>query len=436
VGHTISLDGSLDEPTSRPKSRPLLFLVGPAVPLRLDLSLIDEINVGRGDEARVALDGRRLALDIDDRYMSRPHARVGKGQGGFELEDLGSKNGCRLNGVACRASHLAENDLLELGATFFRFRTAPVPDGDAVTRPRGSLATIVPELEATFARLELVAPSDLNVLLQGETGTGKEVVARAVHALSRRRGELVAVNCGAIPAELVEAELFGARRGAFTGAEERPGHVRAAAAGTLFLDEIGDLPLPAQAALLRVLQEREVVPVGGGKPIRVDFRLVAATHRDLGQLVAEGKFREDLLMRLGGLRVELPPLRERREDLGLLGAALLGERSPGMTAAAFRAIFAHEWPGNVRELATVLRTAVVLAGDGPIDARHLPEEIRRPAPRPARETDEEKQKAELVALLSRHEGNIAAVARELGKARVQIQRLMKKWSLDPSTFRP
>jgi transcriptional regulator with GAF, ATPase, and Fis domain len=298
-----------------------------------------------------------------------------------------------------------------------------------------------------------VAPSPVSVVVAGETGTGKEVIARAVHALSGRSGDFVAVNCGALPENLVESELFGHRKGAFSGAvEDRPGLIRAADRGTLFLDEIGDLPAASQAAFLRVLQEREVTPIGSTRAVPVDIRLVAATHRDLGALVDAGGFRPDLYARIAGLKIELPPLRERREDLGLIIAAILRRVAPdrldrvGFDVEAARCLFRYGWPLNIRELEKTLQTAVVLAEDLPIATEHLPDPVRcEPdvaAPqdsemdddRPLSAEDEER-KQNLIAMLQEHGGNISAVARAMGKARMQIQRWVKRYRLEPDSYR-
>jgi transcriptional regulator with GAF, ATPase, and Fis domain len=253
-----------------------------------------------------------------------------------------------------------------------------------------------------------------------------------------------------VPPTLFESELFGYRKGAFSGAiEDHPGLVRAADGGTLFLDEIGDLSAASQVALLRVLQEREVLPLGATRPVKVNLRVVTASHRDLATLVARGQFREDLLARLSGYKVALPPLRERREDLGILIAALL-ERAGGdvkLTCRAARALFNHRWPLNVRELEKALNTAAALAGAEAIDLRHLPEDLRaagdRPAtsiqPRPAEAAelgDEERERRDrLVALLTETEGNVAHVARSFGKAPMQIHRWLKRYGIELRAFR-
>jgi transcriptional regulator with GAF, ATPase, and Fis domain len=268
--------------------------------------------------------------------------------------------------------------------------------------------------------------------------------------MSGGEGAFVAVNCGALPETLVESELFGYIKGAFSGATaDRLGLIRSADHGTLFLDEIGDLSPPSQAALLRVLQEREVTPLGSSRPVRVTIQVVAATHHDLGTLVARGQFRRDLFARIAGFTVRLPLLSQRREDIGLLLASLLPRVAPEQASAirlrveAARALFNYEWPLNVRELEGCLGIATALAGRGPIKLEHLTEAVR--GERPAAETpaenlpplspEEQKRRDDLMELLREHRGNISAVARAAGKARVQIHRWLRRYRLDPRSYR-
>ncbi len=418
---------------------------------------VDQVRLGRGkrrDAARVTGGGRRrLELSLPDTAMSESHALLSRIHGRWLLEDQGSKNGSIINGRPVQRAQLEDGDLLELGTSFLLFRDGVAPvDGDAdlaADRARGALPGIV-TFSGPFAEqlgaAATAATSTVPVLLTGDTGTGKEVVARAIHVHSGRSGPFVAVNCGALPVALVEAELFGHRRGSFSGAvEDRLGHVRAADGGTLLLDEIGDLPPPAQAALLRVLQEREVVPIGESLAVRVDVRVLAATHVDLAARVADGRFRRDLLARLTGLIVELPPLAERREDVAILVAALLRSAGAGtatLTPDAARALFLHDWPDNVRELSMTLAAAVALAGGGPIDVVHLPRAVRASAAiteataAAPLDQDEAALRAQLVTLLEAHAGNISAVARAAGKARWQIHRWLHRFALDPGTYRP
>jgi DNA-binding NtrC family response regulator len=381
--------------------------------------------------------------------MSRSHLRIDAVGDAWMIRDQGSRNGSLLNGIARGVMPVADGDLVEAGHTLLLFgvRTSvPSASPDAAPCQGGApgLATIQPELAQRFSVLERLAASEVPLLVEGETGAGKELVARAIHGLSRRAGPLIAVNCGAIPATLVETELFGYRRGAFSGAnEDRAGLVRSAAGGTLFLDEIGDLPLASQPALLRVLQERAVRPVGSTQPVKVDVRVVAATNHRLPDLVARGVFRADLVARLSGHVLRLPPLRERREDLGLFIATLLDAASAAatieFTQAAARALFLYGWPMNARELARCIETAVVLAAGGPIDIDHFPDALRGsssgatsvvPEPRASSLSPEDVERRNVLAeLLRAHDGNVSAVARAMGKGRAQIHRWLRRYAL-------
>jgi len=253
------------------------------------------------------------------------------------------------------------------------------------------------------------------------------------------------VNCGAIPSTLVESELFGSRRGAFSGAEDRPGRVRSAELGTLFLDEVAELPVPSQASLLRLLQEREVTPLGGDATVLVDVRVVAATHQPLEALVESGRFRRDLFARLRAYEVQLPPLAARLEDLGLLIASLLERMEPGraprtLTRDAARALFAHRWPYHVRELEQALRAATTIASGPELDAGMLrlggvePTDQRAP-PDATPAPGEPDERARLVAAMEAHRGNLSAVARALVTSRTQVQRLLARHGLERIDFR-
>jgi two-component system nitrogen regulation response regulator GlnG len=236
-----------------------------------------------------------------------------------------------------------------------------------------------PRMQDVYKTIGRVAASDVTVLLRGESGTGKELVARAIHHYSRRAGRpFVAVSCAAIPTTLLESEMFGHERGAFTDARERRlGKLELAHGGTLYLDEIGDMPTELQTKLLRALQERTIERLGGQDPIRIDVRILAATHRDLEALMKEGTFREDLYYRLNVVTVSLPPLRERRRDIPLLVEHLLAKHAPelgerGVASEALDRLVGHDWPGNVRELENVIQRAMVMATGGVILTEHLP----------------------------------------------------------------
>ena len=252
----------------------------------------------------------------------------------------------------------------------------------------GGLEELIGKSEALKRVIDMVqraAPTDLTVLIHGESGTGKELIARAIHRLSARKdGPFIPVNCAAIPEGLLESELFGHERGAFTGAiRARPGRFELAREGTLFLDEIGDMPVAMQAKILRVLQERQFERVGGTRSIGADVRVIAATHQDLEALAAEGKFRSDLFYRLQGVRLMMPPLRDRIDDLPLLVTHLLERaaqrlwRQPAtVSTEALRCLWTYPWPGNIRELQHVLEGAMVLS-DGVILSEHLPPAVQR-----------------------------------------------------------
>ncbi len=456
----MTLDRTLEAASERGRAvelpaRPHLFLVmecqrPTSAGMRLSLDGIDTVAVGRGQSRSHVRNGRELRIDVPDPRMSSKHARIVRTASGFELEDLGSTNGTRIDGDRIQRSSLRDGALIELGSTLFVLRTAlPTPSNDpavidgARLLAQEALATLVPTYTALLTGLSRVALSDVPVLLLGESGSGKEVLARAVHAMSMRKGAFVPVNCGALPETLIEGQLFGHARGAFSGAvRDEVGLVRASDGGTLFLDEIGDLPKTSQAALLRVLQEREVMPVGATRPVKVDLRVVAATHR---RVQDSPDFRADLYARLAGFTFDLPPLRERREDLGVLIAALLKklapERALRFSTSAGAALLRYSYPLNVRELHQALSVALVLATDDVIELAHLPESIRRgDAPKRARSepeltVEDEELRASLTKMLQAHHGNVSVIAREMNKTRMQIHRWMKRFGIDPASFR-
>jgi transcriptional regulator with GAF, ATPase, and Fis domain len=301
----------------------------------------------------------------------------------------GAGLGARLDALLADAR--ARGELAELadalGAGAREAALARVASVDTADGVRGTLDVPMrfgmvgasPAMARVFALLERVAPADVPVLIHGETGTGKELVARALHEHGKRkRGPFLAENCAAVPATLLEAELFGHKKGAFTDAHaDRQGHFVTADKGTMFLDEIGDMPLLMQAKFLRVLESGEVRPVGSSKIVKVDVRVVAATHRDLAEMVAAKSFRQDLYYRLNVIKIELPPLRERAGDVELLVrfylarmSAELGITDAVATPAALAALEAAPWPGNVRQLENELRRALALSG-GRIEAENL-----------------------------------------------------------------
>jgi DNA-binding NtrC family response regulator len=438
---------------------------------------IHEVVIGRGNRRRYARDDRQLVLDVPDSRISKVHAFLRREGSSYYLCDANSKNGVTVNRARVQERRLLrDGDVIECGHTFFLFRSSRIRsteeffdvDYGIVDRARlPGMLTLHEPLAAQLRALRDVACSSVPVLVLGPSGSGKELIARAVHALSQRQGSFVGVNCAALPEELLAAELFGSRRGAFTGAtEDRMGLIRSSDRGTMFLDEIGDLSLRAQPTFLRTLQEREVMPVGATRAIPVDLRLVAATHQDLDTLVASHQFRADLLARISGFIVRLPPLRERIEDLGILIGHLLtrhgppGKPVPKVSVEAMRAILWHKWPLNVREIEQCLRTAIARSPER-IDADHLPDNVRTPAescepqshvlapkppsmpppvpapaPRaPLKLTPEQLARCDAVrTLLIEHRGNISQVARALGKDRVQIRRWIRQFGLSVKEF--
>jgi two-component system, NtrC family, response regulator len=295
-----------------------------------------------------------------------------------------------------------------------------------------------------FNIVERVAKTDATALVEGESGTGKELVARAIHQRSARRaGPFLPINCGAIPETLPDAELFGHERGAFTGAHmQRKGKFEMADHGTLFLDEIGELPLTLQVKLLRFLQERTVERIGGRQPITVDTRVIAATNRDLKTQLDRGLFREDLYYRLSVIRIQVPPLRERGEDIALLANAFLRRaaqthrRRVRFSGEALRALMAHRWPGNVRELDNRVSRAVIMARGHLIEPADL--DLQAADLEPAgslRQARERVEREALVDVLSRYRGNISKAARSLKVSRPTLHGLLDKHSIDAGTFR-
>lgn len=430
IGPQLVLALNCADPTSRP--------------VRFSLEDVDTVLFGRGPRRLRTRADRTLRIEVPDGFLSSSHLRFTKNAKKWFVEDAGSKNGSSLQGASLlERTQLSEGAIISAGQVLLLF----VEDGKSIAgeldqdltgiSAQSPTATLHADLALAFEALLGVAKSSLPVLLHGETGTGKEVLAQAVHQHSGRKGKLVAINCGALPPTLITSELFGAKKGAFSGAtENRRGLVRAADQGTLFLDEIAELPADAQAVLLRVLQEGEVLPVGSDAPIRVNVRILAASHRNLLSAVEDGRFREDLYARLAGYVFTLPALRERPADIGLLLGFLLERNHPTGTAftpEAGRLLLAYDWPRNIRELHNALAAASAVAGGLKIDVEHLPESLRLgPSPTTLTAADTE---AALRESLARHSGNVSATARDLGTSRSQVRRLAEKFGLDLSSFR-
>ena len=387
-----------------------------------------------------------LALETPDSTMSRHHFRIRRDAGAVVIEDLGSSNGTFVNRVEIRGkSTLAPGDVIRAGETLFlvleKLPTEP-PGTD-----ESEFVTCNPELRRIVDQIGRVASSDISVLLLGETGTGKDVLAQQLHRCSQRSGRFVPVNCSAIPATLLEASLFGHEKGAFTGADRASaGMFRTADRGTLFLDEIGEMEPELQAKLLRSLETRSVIPVGAAREIKVDVRVVAATSRRREELES-GRIREDLLGRLEDLVVQLPPLRERREDILFFAAREMGIRPDQAfgNADVAEALLVYPWPRNVRELIRSVRSALLLhGGDPPLRWEDLKEGVRHfggaltpisvtteepPVVAPAPMENHAPTRESLKSLMDRFDGNVSAMARHLGKDRKQIYRWLERYEL-------
>jgi DNA-binding NtrC family response regulator len=405
-------------------------------------------------------------LVLADPATSRRHARLVARGGSIEVTDLGSSNGTFVDGRPVARVIVQPGSVIRVGSFLMLVvhleEIWRMPD---LAGPLVGGAALAPVRRT----LSLVAPTELPVMILGETGTGKEVVARLVHEASGRTGPFVAVNCASLPDQLVESELFGHVRGAFTGADRnRSGLLAQAHGGTLFLDELGELPPTAQAKLLRVLEDRMVRPVGAEKETRVDVRFVSATNVDLAGAIADGRFRADLFARLSGVEVRLPSLARRREDLPALMSFLLtraGFSSLSITPDAMEALLLHSWPRNIRELDNLVRTLGVRGGTA--DLGDLPEYLQAPL-RDARATDAvtassedtvqnatpvgrgtspvrafsrassegEEMRERVVGALQAHQGNVRRVASALGIGRGHLYRLLKRFDLEPGSFRP
>ena len=382
-------------------------------------------------------------LYLDDSRVSRIHARVegATPRGPFRLVDASSKNGLRANGAPVNSHVLSLGDVLRMGDTLLIVDRASVP----LSRSPVDFVAEGAASRLVRAEIDRVGPTDLSVVLTGASGTGKEVLARALHTRSQRLGPFHAVNCGAIPKDLVEASLFGHRRGAFTGAvSDQDGHFVAAHGGTIFLDEVAELSASAQVALLRVLETRELTPVGSTQHRAVTARVIVATHQDLPQLVRDGTFRDDLYARLAEWPIAVPSLAERKADIPELVRWLV---PPGVTVSvdALEGLLLDPWPHNVRGLRTALRQAEVRAAGATcerrveIDLAHLGAELAGriledvPLVGAPRGPFERPTHAELTATLALYRGQISLVAAHFGKDRRQIYRWLEYAGIERPT---
>jgi transcriptional regulator with GAF, ATPase, and Fis domain len=419
----------------------------------------------RGTEFVISADVIRVGkapdndLPVTDETVSRVHFEIVRDAKGYLLRDMRSTNGTFLDGAEIKEAYIRAGSVISAGASELKFtpfeeRIEILPSeqehlGEMVARSR--------PMREIFGLLERIAHTDATVLIEGETGTGKDMIARTLHTLSRRAdAPFIVVDCGAVAGTLIESELFGHEKGSFTGAvAARQGAFELANGGTVFLDELGELSLDLQPKLLRVLEQREFRRVGGSKTLKVDLRVVAATRKDLRSEVEKGKFREDLYFRLNVVPIVAPPLRERREDVPLLVDHFLeklakGTDRPQLSDNARAALMAHDWPGNVRELRNVLERALALnsdpahlvapLGDNPIFGGNSQGELRMSFA-PDRSFREQKEvwvekfeRQYLEWLLKRSDGNISKAARDADMDRKYLHKLLKKYEIDPGTM--
>ena len=401
-----------------------------------------------GDRMSIGSD-RSNDLVIDDPAVSRFHCEVVVDARGAWLIDLDSKNGSQLDGVPVGRGGLRHGSSIRLGRSQCRFELTAerirLPLSDSTSF--GALVGHSPAMRACFALLERAAGTDVTVLLEGETGTGKEGAAAALHSQSKRAHKpLIVVDCGAVPANLLESQLFGHERGAFTGADmRRTGVFEEADGGTVFLDEIGELSPELQPKLLRVLEQRQIRPVGASRYKPVDVRIVAATNRDLRALVNEDRFRSDLYFRLAVFQVRLPPLRHRPEDIGALAAHFLDQfgvqgetRAELLGRESVARMQRAAWPGNVRELRNYLERCAVMqaplptgkAADEPAGGE-LSLDVTLPYSQAKRRVLDQFERRYLTALLDRHGGQVSKAARAAGMDRVYVYKLLQRHGLKP-----
>ncbi len=441
-----AVSGSADE-TSAIRVRQLRVVHAPRAG-RWAMSTIGRTPVEIG---RVGQTQSPLALD--DKEVSRLHAVVEPdGAGGFRLVDRGSRNGTFVDGQKIEAARLEHGAVVRVGKTLLLFLDHAVTGDVTAVAESPRLLGRSEVMRRLRADLAMVAPRTIPVLVLGETGVGKELVAEEIHRQSGRSGQFIAVNCAALPEALAESELFGHVAGAFTGAKARSdGLFMAANHGTLFLDEVGESPAPIQAKLLRALAKGEVRAVGASEAVTVDVRIVAATNRDLSAEVAADSFRADLFARLSGWVQRIPPLRERKEDILPLAAMFLARVAPSATIStnAAEALLLYHWPFNVRELEQVISAAGVrAAGVNRVRCEHLPEAIAatlgpraqlkepvanesEPHPvMPQVPRDAVPARDDLMAVLAYFGGNVAQVAEYFGKDRKQVYRWAERYQID------
>jgi DNA-binding NtrC family response regulator len=410
----------------------------------------DRALIGRTIEANADLtigrEGEAVDVPLRDARVSRRHALLSFKAPGRKplLEDQDSRNGTFVNGERIKQHELVAGTIIRIGDCLFEFGPIADPETDPADSGRAS-TELVGRSPLFIEMLELIdrlSPTELAVLIMGETGTGKELVARRLHERSGRQGALVAVNCAAIPEHLVESTLFGHKKGAFTGAtQDTQGCFGQAHNGTLFLDEVSELPATMQAKLLRVLESREYAPVGAGSIVTTNARIISATNCDLRTESSLGRFRPDLFARLQGFIITPPPLRKRRSDIPLLVehffAMLLPSAPPKYTAGFMERLLVNDWPLNVRELRTILERLLVVAHGVPaLRSEHLSAVLFEAKAHPTLDLSiETPSKEALEAALRECHGKIVLVAQRFQRQRGQVYRWLERYGIDPTSFR-
>jgi two-component system, NtrC family, response regulator GlrR len=421
----------------------------PSLEVRASAPHRQEVIVPLGMDPVVFGTSPECDVVLDDAHVSRRHCELRLEEGGLVLRDLGSKNGTFVNDVEVRESVLRPGNVVRVGQWQLAVRVTgtpvvlPLSGGARFGEAVGG--TLV--MRALFARLEVAAATDETVLLLGESGTGKELIAQAIHDASpRKSGPFAVFDCSAVAPTLIESELFGFVRGAFTGAErDRVGILEQAQGGTLFLDEIGELPPDLQPKLLRALESRQFRRLGSNAWQGFDARIVAATHRDLAARMKSGAFRQDLYYRLAVIEARVPPLRERRDDIELLAERFLADMNPPLTfhdlpASSLAMLRAHDWPGNVRELRNTLSRLAIFrdmsqtlfdsSGQAREGAPPTEDPLLRLPLRDARQQVIEKfEQTYLAAQLKAHGGNVTRAAEAVGVSRQFLHRLLERYRI-------
>ncbi|EKD46978.1 MAG: hypothetical protein ACD_66C00270G0005 [uncultured bacterium] len=435
----------------------LAIVEGPSPKIKYDLGKKKTTKIGKKADNDIV---------INDKTVSRYHLEIQSTEDSYLMKDLGSTNGTYINGSRIKEGFLSPGDILTVGNTKLEFQAfnEKIQMEPSKNNFFGAMVGVSRKMRQIFGILERISPTMATVIIEGETGTGKELVARAIHDNSpRKNNPFVVFDCSAVAPNLIESELFGHTKGSFTGAvKDRKGAFEQANTGTIFLDEIGELPLDLQPKLLRALESREIKRVGSTQPVNLEIRVICATNRDLKKEVEEGRFREDLYYRLSVVKIQLPPLRERSEDIPLIAETILSharynKKADGTFYAnkveddAIKTLQRYQWPGNVRELNNILERAVSFSENGIINGAHLnfifseatqedeatvrmaAVDLNLPFKEAKQKIVESFEKEYLEDLLKRNKNNVSRAAREAKIDRKHLRNLLVKYGIiEPS----